>query len=132
MTGESVDRDYSGVPLPRKLGIKEGSAVLVAAEGHSQRLAGPYDVIVFFVLTRRGLERRFRGLAKRLEPNGRLWISWPKKSSGIATDLDEHVLREVILPTGLVDNKVAAIDERWTGFQFVLRLENRPPVRPRA
>jgi hypothetical protein len=126
MPARTPDRDYSGTPLPRKLGIKEGSEVLITAEGHSQPLRGPYDVIVFFVVSRRDLEHRFRGLAKRLEPNGRLWISWPKKSSGIATDLDEHVLREVILPSGLVDNKVAAIDERWTGFQFVWRLEKRP------
>jgi hypothetical protein len=120
------DRGYSGTPLPRKLGIREGSEVLVAAEGHAQRLAGPYDVIVFFVLTRRELERRFRALAKHLEPNGRLWIGWPKKSSGIATDLTENVLRDVVLPSGLVDNKVAAIDERWSGLQFVVRLKDRP------
>jgi protein-L-isoaspartate O-methyltransferase len=122
------DRDYSRVPLPRKLGIREGSRVLITAEGDGHRLhGGPYDVIVFFALSRRELERRFRALAKQLEPNGRLWISWPKKTSGIATDLDEHVLREVILPSGLVDNKVAAIDERWTGFQFVVRLKDGPP-----
>ena len=122
----AADRGYSGTPLPRKLGIREGSEVLITAEGLSQRARGPYDVIVFFALTRRELERRFRRLAARLEPDGRLWIGWPKRSSGIRTDLDEHVLREVILPTGLVDNKVAAIDERWSGLQFVLRLENRP------
>ena len=127
MPARTPERDYSGVPLPRKLGIREGSRVLITAEGDARRLrGGPYDVIVFFAVSRRGLERRFRALAKRLEPNGRLWISWPNKTSGIATDLDEHVLRKVILPSGLVDNKVAAIDERWTGFQFVLRLVNRP------
>jgi hypothetical protein len=118
---------YSGTPLPRKLGLRDGSRVLITAEGDAQRLRGPYDVIVLFVVSRRALERRFRALARQLEPNGRLWIGWPKKTSGIPTDLDEHVLREVILPSGLVDNKVAAIDERWTGFQFVIRLKDRPP-----
>jgi len=130
MPARSPERDYSGVPLPRKLGIREGSRVLITAEGDAQRLRGPYDVIVLFVVSRRGLQQRFRALARQLEPNGRLWIGWPKKTSGIATDLDEHVVREVILPSGLVDNKVAAIDQLWTGFQFVIRLENRPAVRP--
>jgi hypothetical protein len=132
MPARTPDRDYSRVPLPRKLGIREGSRVLITAEGDANRLRGPYDVIVFFVVSRRGLQRRFRALARQLEPNGRLWVGWPKKTSGIATDLDEHVLREVILPSGLVDNKVAAIDERWTGFQFVIRLENRPRVQAKA
>jgi hypothetical protein len=127
MPARTPERDYSGTPLPRKLGLREGSRVLITAEGDAQRLRGPYDVIVLFVVSRRALERRFRALARQLEPNGRLWIGWPKKTSGIPTDLDEHVLREVILPSGLVDNKVAAIDERWTGFQFVIRLKDRPP-----
>jgi hypothetical protein len=127
MPARTPERDYSGTPLPRKLGLRDGSRVLITAEGDAQRLRGPYDVIVLFVVSRRALERRFRALARQLEPNGRLWIGWPKKTSGIPTDLDEHVLREVILPSGLVDNKVAAIDERWTGFQFVIRLKDRPP-----
>ena len=122
------DRGYSGTPLPRKLGVREGSAVLVTAEGVSHRAAGPYDVIVLFALTRRGVERRFRALAAKLEPNGRLWLCWPKRSSGIATDITENALREIVLPSGLVDNKVAAIDERWSGLQFVVRLKDRPRV----
>jgi hypothetical protein len=126
MPARTPDRGYSATPLPRKLGIKEGSEVLITAEGDSQRLAGPYDVIVLFAQTRDEVERRFRKLAARLEPNGRLWIGWPKRASGIPTDITENALREVILPSGLVDNKVAAIDESWSGLQFVWRLKNRP------
>jgi len=126
MPARTPDRGYSGTPLPRKLGIKDGSEVLITAEGDGQRLVGPYDVIVLFARTRAEVERRFGKLAARLEPNGRLWIGWPKRASGIPTDITEHVLREVILPSGLVDNKVAAIDESWSGLQFVWRLKNRP------
>ncbi|HVD01922.1 MAG TPA: DUF3052 domain-containing protein [Candidatus Dormibacteraeota bacterium] len=132
MPARTPERGYPGTPLPRKLGLREGSEVLITAEGDAQRPRGPYDVIVFFALSRRELEGRLPALAARLEPNGRFWIGWPKKSSGIPTDLDEHVLREVILPTGLVDNKVAAIDELWSGLQFVLRLENRPKASPKG
>jgi protein-L-isoaspartate O-methyltransferase len=127
MPARTPDRGYSGTPLPRKLGIREGSEVLITAEGDRQRPGGPYDVIVLFALSRAEVERRFRKLAEKLEPNGRLWISWPKRASGIATDITENALREIILPSGLVDNKVAAIDERWSGLQFVVRLKDRPP-----
>jgi bifunctional DNA-binding transcriptional regulator/antitoxin component of YhaV-PrlF toxin-antitoxin module len=126
MPARTPDRGYSGTPLPRKLGIKEGSELLITAEGDGQRLRGPYDVIVLFAQTRAEVERRFRELAAKLEPNGRLWIGWPKRASGIPIDITENVLREIILPSGLVDNKVAAIDERWSGLQFVWRLKNRP------
>jgi len=126
MPARTPDRDYSGTPLPRKLGIKEGSEVLITAEGDSQRLGGPYDVIIIFALSRSEVERRFRKLAAKLEPNGRLWICWPKRSSGIATDITDNALREIILPSGLVDNKGAAINEQWSGLQFVWRLKNRP------
>ena len=126
MSAPTPDRGYSGTPLPRKLGIKEGSEVLITAEGDSQRLAGPYDVIVLFAQSRSEVGRRYGKLAAKLEPNGRLWIGWPKRSSGIPTDITENSLREIILPSGLVDNKVAAIDERWSGLQFVVRLKDRP------
>ena len=127
MPALTPDRGYSGTPLPRKLGIKEGSEVLITAEGALGRLAGgPFDVVVFFALTQSEVARQFKRLAAKLEPNGRLWISWPKRGSGIATDITENSLREIILPSGLVDNKVAAIDERWSGLQFVWRLKNRP------
>ena len=128
MPARTPDRDYSGTPLPRKLGIKEGSEVLITAEGDSQRLSGPYDVIVLLAQTRSEVGRRYRKLAAKLEPNGRLWICWPKRSSGIPTDITDNSLREIILPSGLVDNKGAAIDEKWSGLQFVWRLKNRPPA----
>ena len=88
-------------------------------------MRGPLDVIVFFTTTRRDLERRFATLAAALDPAGALWIAWPKRSSGVETDLTEDALREVGLPTGLVDNKVAAIDDVWSGLRFVIRKENR-------
>jgi protein-L-isoaspartate O-methyltransferase len=129
MPAPTPERDYSGTPLPRKLGIKEGSAVFITAEGDHQRPAGPYDVIVLFAQSQAEVERRFRKLAARLEPNGRLWIGWPKRASGIATDITDNALRDILLPSGLVDNKVAAMDEQWTGVQFVWRLKNRPAGR---
>jgi hypothetical protein len=127
-------------PLPKKLGIKEGSrlALVGAPDGFDRTLGqlpdrvevrsrarGPLDVIVFFTTARRDLERRFGKLARALDPAGALWVAWPKRSSGIETDLTEDTLREVGLPTGLVDNKVAAIDDTWSSLRFVIRKENR-------
>jgi hypothetical protein len=132
---------YSGTPLPKKLGIAEGSrvALVAAPKGFEQeleplppvarlsrRLGKGVDVIVFFTTTRIDLERRFRELAGALDPAGGLWIAWPKRSSGVETDLTEDQIRDVGLPTGLVDNKVCAIDETWSGLRFVIRKENRP------
>lgn len=133
---------YSGTPLARKLGIKEGSlvALLDAPEGFEtelaplpdgvrlrRRLQAGIDVAVLFVTDRRRLERRFRPAAAALQPAGGLWVAWPRWSSGVETDLTENVLREVGLPAGLVDNKVCAVNERWSGLRFVIRRENRPP-----
>ena len=132
---------YSGTPLPKKLGVKEGStlALVGAPDGFlgsalnrlpdqvelRERARGPLDVIVFFTKSRAELERRFGKLAAALAPAGSLWIAWPKRSSGVATDLTEDVLREVGLPQGLVDTKVCAIDDTWSGLRFVIRKENR-------
>ena len=132
---------YSGTPLPKKLGIKEGArlALVSAPEGFvdttlaplpdqvelRSRARGPLDVIVFFTRSRADLERRFAKLAAALHPAGALWIAWPKRSSGVSTDLTEDALREVGLPQGLVDNKVCAIDDTWSGLRFVIRKENR-------
>jgi hypothetical protein len=136
-----VSAGYSGTPLAKKLGIREGSrlAAVSAPDGFADLLAplpdgvavrdhlrGPLDVIVFFTTRRAELEKRLPALRKALDPAGRLWIAWPKKSSGVETDMTENVVREVALPTGLVDNKVAAIDETWSGLQLVIRLEHRP------
>ena len=132
---------YSGTPLPRKLGIKEGHrvAILGAPEGFDrilgdlpagvstqQRATRRLDVIVAFLRTRSELTRRFERLAAALDPAGGLWIAWPKRASGIQTDLTEDVAREIGLAHGLVDNKVCAIDEIWSGLRLVWRLENRP------
>jgi hypothetical protein len=131
---------YSGTPLARKLGIKEGSrlALLGAPEGFDDDLAplpadvtvvrrlGPrLDVAVLFVTERRELERRFPAVAAAVKPAGGFWVAWPKRASKVATDLTEDVLREVGLPRGLVDNKVCAVTEVWSGLRFVWRRENR-------
>lgn len=99
---------YSGTPLLQKLGVKPGS-----------------DVIVFFTTERAELERRIDDLGKAIFPNGSLWISWPKKASKVPTDITENVVRDVVLPKGLVDVKVAAVDETWSGLKIVWRKENR-------
>jgi hypothetical protein len=138
-----ADAGYSGTPLPRKLGIRDRHRVLLArapagfdlGDLHSvdlhgvvvQRRAGatPYDVILAFTPDQRTLHRTFSDLARRLVSNGGLWIAWPKRSSGVRTDLDENVVREVGLAAGLVDNKVCAVDETWSGLRFVVRLRDR-------
>ncbi|MBM3674097.1 MAG: DUF3052 domain-containing protein [Actinobacteria bacterium] len=132
---------YSGAPLPKKLGIKEGSrlALLAAPKSFARELGalpdgvqvraqarGKLDVIVFFATRRRELERRFPVMARALEPNGGLWVAWPKKASGVATDLTFEPVQEIGLDCGLVDNKVCAIDDTWSGLRFVYRLVDRP------
>jgi hypothetical protein len=134
---------YSGTPLAQKLGIKQGHRVALvdAPEGFTGTLgdlpegvtlhhgvAGkePYDVIVFFTDSRVRLRQRFAGLAARLKPAGGFWVAWPKKASGVATDLTEDLVRAVGLEAGLVDNKVCAVDETWSGLRFVVRIQDRP------
>jgi hypothetical protein len=130
---------YSGTPLPRKLGIKpEASVALVEAPAELPGLLVPWpegasivplgdglDVVLFFVTERAALAARFEDLGRHVFPGGALWICWPKRSSGAASDLTEGVLREVVLPSGLVDTKVCAIDETWSGLRFVWRREAR-------
>ena len=131
---------YSGTPLPRKLGIREGAAVafLSAPDDFAgtlgplpdgvavrDRLRGPLDVIVFFTVRRADLARRIERLKAALNPAGRLWVAWPKQAAKVETDMTEDVVRDVALPLGLVDNKVAAIDETWSGLQLVIRRELR-------
>lgn len=134
---------YSGTPLPRKLGIGEGHrvAVIKAPPGFGKtlgklpadailqtRLRGtaPFDTIIVFVRRRADLERQLPSLRRRMTPAAGLWVAWPKKASGVLTDMTEDVVRAVALPTGLVDNKVCAIDEVWSGLRLVIRLEHRP------
>ena len=132
---------YSGTPLPRKLGIKEGSAVafanapaeFAAALGPlpdsvtlKRRAVRPLDVAVAFFTRRAALERRLDSLARAVHPDGGLWIAWPKRSSGVETDLTEDVVRDLGIAAGLVDNKVCAIDATWSGLRLVYRLRDRP------
>lgn len=92
----------------------------------SARLAGKANVVVYFTEKRAALEKDFSGLSSALVPDGMLWISWPKKASGRPTDLNENIVREIGLERGLVDVKVCAIDETWSGLKFVIRLKDRP------
>jgi hypothetical protein len=120
---------YSGTPLPQKLGIKPDSvvAILAAPVGFPIKgkttLAGKtlFDVIVVFVKSKADLVERIATLRPRMQPACGLWIAFPKKASKVVTDVTEHVVREVALPTGLVDNKVCAIDEIYTGLRLVIR-----------
>jgi hypothetical protein len=133
---------YSGTPLPRKLGIKAGArlALIGAPEGFdltlgslpddvsvSRRLGrGSRDVIVAFFSRRAMLERRLPPLRAALDPAGGLWIAWPKRASGVETDVTEDVVRTLGLAAGLVDNKICAIDQVWSGLRLVYRLRDRP------
>ncbi len=125
---------YSGTPLPQKLGIKDGARVRLAAapEGFARSIGvtsrghGEADVIVLFARSSRELAREFPRLRRALQPSGGLWVAWPKKASGVATDLTESAVREFGLAQGLVDNKVCAIDDTWSGLRFVVRLRDRP------
>jgi hypothetical protein len=131
---------YSDTPLFAKLGIREAARVGIvgAPEGFHETLgalpAGATlttrprrgtDVVVAFFAGRTELQSRLPGLRKAIEPAGGLWIAWPKRSSGVATDITEDGIRAVALPAGLVDNKVCAIDETWSGLRLVVRRELR-------
>jgi hypothetical protein len=129
---------YSGTPLPRKLGIKPGHRVLLlSAPGEfelgelpdgvlvARRASGIADVILSFHTQRTDLARRMPKLRAVMEPAAGLWIAWPKRASKVATDLTEDVVRELALENVLVDNKVAAIDETWSGLRLVIRLRDR-------
>ena len=131
---------YSGTPLVKKLGIKEGSRVaLVNAPENFQTELGelpadvkfvksttkPLDLILFFVLSERILARDFAKLSTRLTSNGMIWIAWPKKSSGVTTDLTFERVQRIGLDAGLVDVKICAIDDTWSGLKFVYRLKDR-------
>ena len=131
---------YSGTPLARKLGIVEGARVALIDEptGFRAQLEGlppavefttalrrKADVVVLFVTRRRELARRIDAAGRSIHPNGGVWVAWPKRASGVSTDMTEDVVRELALPRGLVDNKVCAIDEIWSGLRVVWRRENR-------
>jgi hypothetical protein len=132
---------YSGTPLAKKLGFKEGHRVafpsapdgfrallgeLPAGVTVKERASAPLDVIVFFTKSRAELERRLPTLRRAMDPAAGLWVAWPKRSSGVETDMTEDVARELGLANRLVDNKVCAIDEVWSGLRLVIRLKDRP------
>jgi hypothetical protein len=124
---------YSGTPLPQKLGIKDGARIRVSGApagfarklGVSPRSRGEADVIVLFARTAADLGPAFLRARASLSMSGGLWVAWPKKASGVATDLSEDAVRRHGLSQGLVDNKVCAIDETWSGLRFVVRLADR-------
>src|SRR5688500_4532815 len=129
---------YSGTPLDRKLGIEPGDHVLVEGapddfvggtlalpDGADLVRSGPVDVAIVFVTERAALEAAWDRVTSALVAAGGFWVAWPKKASKVPTDMTEDVVREVGLPRGLVDNKVCAIDEVWSGLRLVVRKEHR-------
>lgn len=129
---------YSGKPITEKLGVKPGHRVYIERLPEGLPLewpervtvlrsapAEPVDIVWAFCLDRRRLERRLPALLAKTAVAGSLWVSWPKKSSGVATDLDENVVRQLALDAGVVDVKVAAVDEVWSALKLVRRLKDR-------
>ncbi len=140
MTPAGGPAGYSGTPLPKKLGIREGMTVsFIGAPDHFTDLLEPMpldvairhdaralvDVAVFFTVRRSLLERRIGTLERIVFPDGSLWVAWPKRASGVPTDMTEDAVRDVVLPRGLVDIKVAAIDDVWSGLRVVHRRVHR-------
>jgi hypothetical protein len=139
---------YSGSPLLKKLGIKEGTAVIALhAPELLESLIGPLppgttlgrtlrsgqrcDILIGFVTERAHLEQNLPRLLEAVSPDGVLWVAWPKKGSRVPTDMSDGEAREVVLPTGWVDTKVCAVDDTWSALKFVLRKQLRP-ARPRT
>lgn len=133
---------YSNTPLAQKLGIKHGSRVIVSgaplgfaktlgrlpegsALNDAAKSRGTFDVAVLFTKSLADLVKRFGALQKRMDPAAGLWIAWPKRASGIETDLTEDVVRRVAIERALVDNKVCAIDDAWSGLRLVIRVADR-------
>jgi hypothetical protein len=138
------EKDYSGTPLPKKLGIKEGSriAIVDAPQGFTEtltpmpagveiasRVSGHLDVVVVFATRLALLQRRFGPAHRALEYDGGLWLCWPKKASKVETDLTFDVVQGMGLEAGLVDNKIASVSDVFQAMRFVYRLKDRPPKR---
>lgn len=135
----TTDAGYSGTPLHRKLGVKPASTVLLVAAPpgfeldavpahavvHTRATRPAYDVILAFCPDNARLRKRMSALPERLVTDGALWVAWPKRASGVDTDVDENVVRDAGLAAGLVDVKVAAIDPTWSGLKLVRRLRDR-------
>ncbi len=135
-----MNAGYSGTPLAEKLGIRKGDTLVVLHDpGHFADMVAPLppavkvrtsargkaDVAVFFTTARRDLERRIDTLGRLIHPDGGVWVAWPKRAAKLETDMTEDVVRDVVLPLGLVDVKVAAIDETWSGLKVVWRKQYR-------
>jgi len=135
---------YSGTPLPKKLGIKAGFRARLAntpkdvlaelrdalAECDLAKKYDALDFVMIFTKSRGELTNEFSRMAQSLTPAGMLWVSWPKKSSGVATDLNENVVRDIGLDAGLVDVKVCAVSDVWSGLKFVQRVKDRRKMDP--
>lgn len=133
----SAAAGYSGTPLPRKLGVKPGArALVVGAPGDEpelfepgvkvlSRAIAPLDAAIVFARSRHDLERRLPALRAKLHPDGMIWVAWPKRASGVQTDVTEDVVRDLALAGDLVDVKVCAIDQTWSGLKLVVRREAR-------
>jgi hypothetical protein len=131
---------YTGTPLAKKLGIREGQRIHIVNGPESfpdllgelpadvqilSTARAPLDLVLLFVISRKDLDKRFAGLAARLAPAGMLWVAWPKKSSGVPTDLNFDVVQRRGLDDGLVDTKICAVDDIWSGLRFVIRVKDR-------
>ena len=141
-------KDYSGTPLYKKLGIKEGTRLGLAGFEIEEFLpiigdlpdgveilevaTSPLDVLVMFATGEKQLKRRFKVLARLVHPNGAFWVAYPKKSSSIDTDLTFDIVQNIGLDAGLVDNKTCAVDDDWSGVRFVVRLKDRPQAAKRS
>jgi len=131
---------YSGTPLPKKLGVKADQRIALLNEPKDfqkelgqlppnaqivKRLSAPLDLVLLFVDREKILAKQFPALAKKLSTNGMIWVAWPKKSSGVATDLIFERVQRIGLDCGLVDVKICAVDDTWSGLKFVIRLKDR-------
>ena len=131
---------YSGTPLAKKLGIKAGSRVFVvnppaayeelleplpADVSFLDEFESDLDMIHLFTDSKKDLAGKLKRYLKKIKANGTIWVSWPKKASNVPTDITEDVVRALALPLGLVDVKVCAVDDVWSGLKLVIRLENR-------
>lgn len=133
----------SGTPLAKKLGIQEGSKLYVVQPPKdylkviapvpngvkvASRMSGDIDIVHVFSAQKSQLLQALRVCLDKLKPNGAIWVSWPKKASKVTTDITEDTIRAIALPMGLVDIKVCAVDEVWSGLKLVIRKENRKPA----
>lgn len=132
----SQNTGYSGTPLVRKLGLKPGQVLYLSGAPENyfdltaplppsltvqQRLSAPFDVAHIFCRARSDLQKKIPRCLEKLKPGGAIWVSWPKRASGVHTDITEDTIRETALPLGLVDVKVCAVDETWSGLRLVRR-----------